>query len=77
VVTKEEWKKAYEKMRSVAREALEFADRGHGGHSWESIRSQEAQKCCEMRMAVNDLKVEFTKLAQSIDVRELPKRKSR
>jgi len=77
MVTREEWKKAYEKMRSVAREALEIADRCHGGHSWESIRSTAAHKCCEVRMQVNDLKLEFTKLSQSTDVRELPKRRTR
>lgn len=77
MITKEEWEKAFIKMRSVAREAIEVADRCHGGHSYESLRSTAAKKCCEVRMQVDDLKLEFVKLSQAMDLRELPKRRKR
>ena len=77
MVTREEVKKAYEKMRSLAHQALSMADRCHGGHSYESIRSTEAGKCCEARMEVDDLKKEYLKVVQEMDKRELPQRKSR
>jgi len=77
MVTLEEIKKAYEKMRSLAHQALSMADRCHGGHSYESMRSTAANKCCEARMEVDDLKKEYVKLAQDMDKRELSQRRSR
>lgn len=77
MVTVEELKKAYEKMRSIAIEAIDLADRCHGGHSYASIRSTERKKCCEVRMQVDDLKLEVTKLSQSVDLRKMPRRRSR
>lgn len=77
MITKEEWEKAFVKMRSVAREAIEIADRCHGGHSYESLRSTAGKKCCEVRMQVDDLKLEFVKLSQGMESRELSKRRKR
>ena len=56
---------ALKAVRRVASEALDLADRCHGGHSYESLGSQQAKKCCEARMQVDDLKFVFRKLAET------------
>jgi hypothetical protein len=63
-------------MRILAHEALDLADRCHGGHTYMSPRSQEAGKCCEARMALDDLKLEFIKLSDKLQKLESKTRRS-
>lgn len=65
---KTDFKKAYLEMRRIALHAIELADRCHGGHSYTSLRSTEAKKCCEVRMQVDDIKAEYTKVSGGIFV---------
>lgn len=74
MTTNQELLKALREMRILAHEALDLAERSHGGHGYESLRSTAAQKCCEVRMLIDDLKLEYTKLADQQHKRELPKR---
>jgi hypothetical protein len=62
-------------MRILAHEALDLADRCHGGHTYMSPRSQQAGKCCEARMALDDLKLEFIKLSERQRKLESPSKK--
>lgn len=61
-----DFKKAYIEMRRIATHAIDLADRCHGGHSYASLRSIEAKKCCEVRMQLDDVKVEYTKVSEGI-----------
>lgn len=61
-----DFKKAYIEMCRIATHAIDLADRCHGGHSYTSLRSTEAKKCCEVRMQVDDIKVEYTKVSGGI-----------
>lgn len=77
MVTVEELKKDLARMRSLAYEAIDLADRCHGGHSYESLGSTQAHKCCQARMEIDGMKTRLVKLTQEMDKREFPKRRSR
>lgn len=74
MTTTQELLKLLREMRILAHEALDLAERSHGGHGYQSLRSTAAQKCCEVRMLIDDLKLEFIKLSEKQRKRELPKR---
>jgi hypothetical protein len=63
-MTVKELRESLKKMRRLAHEALDLADRCHGGHSYESMRSRMAQKCCDVRIQVDDLKALYTSEAE-------------
>lgn len=60
-MTKGQLKAALKEMRKLAHSAIDLADRCHGGHSYESGRSQKEKKCCEVRIQVDEIKAEFVK----------------
>ena len=64
-MTRGQLKAALKEMRKLALEAIEIADRCHGGHSYTSIRSEEEGKCCEVRMQVDELKKEYVKQSEA------------
>lgn len=76
MTTTQELLKLILEMRILAHEALDLADRCHGGHGYQSIRSTELKKCCEIRMQVDDLKFEFIRLSEKERKLETPKRRS-
>jgi len=74
MVTVEEMKKNLARMRSLATEAIDLLDRCHGGHSYESLGSTQAGKCCQARMDIDEMKKRLAQLGQAADKREHPKR---
>lgn len=65
-MSKSELRQALKNMRKLALRAIEIADRCHGGHSYQSLGSDAARKCCEARMEVDDMKKEYTKQSDMI-----------